>query len=95
MPIYLTAIIQSKSEHTIAVAQVLENMVIETRKETACIQYDLHQGIEDKDLFVCYEIWENQQGLDLHNAQPYIKAFGQLIDEKLQEKPVVYKMYKI
>lgn len=60
MPIYLTAIIKSKPEHTTAVAQVLKNMVIETRKETACIQYDLHQGSEDKDLFVFYEIWEDQ-----------------------------------
>lgn len=95
MKIYITAIIKSKPEHTAEVAQVLENMVTQTRKETACIRYDLHQGIEDKNLFVFYEIWENQQGLDRHNEQLYIKAFGQSAVEKLQEKPGIYLLEKI
>jgi quinol monooxygenase YgiN len=49
--------------------------------------YNLHQGIEDKNHFVFYEIWKSEEGLAQHNEQPYIKAFGALIDEKLQEIP--------
>ncbi|QIH34740.1 putative quinol monooxygenase [Sphingobacterium sp. DR205] len=94
MKIYLTAIIKNRPEHTAEVVQVLENMVIQTRKESACLQYDLHRSIDDKNLFVFYEIWENQQGLNLHNQQPYIKDFGQLADEKLQEKPGIYLLEK-
>ncbi|SFW67298.1 putative quinol monooxygenase [Chitinophaga sancti] len=96
MKIYLTAIIRSKPEHTVEVVQVLENMVIQTTKEPACIQYDLHRSIlQDENLFVFYEIWESQQALDLHNEQSYIKDFGQLADEKLQEKPEIYLTRKI
>lgn len=95
MKVYLTAIIKSKPEHTAEVAQVLGNMVIQTRKETACIQYDLHQSIEDKNIFVFYEIWENKQGLNLHNEQLYIREFGKLADEKLAEKPAIYLIQKI
>lgn len=90
MKIYLTAVIKAKEEHQTEVLEVLQNMVKETRKEEACEHYNLHQGIEDKNQFVFYEIWKSKEGLDQHNQQPYIQAFGALIDEKLQEKPQIY-----
>lgn len=90
MKIYLTATIKSKEEHQTEVLKVLQNMVKETRKEEACELYTLHQGIEDKNQFVFYEIWKSEEGLAQHNQQPYIQAFGALADEKLQEKPQIY-----
>lgn len=90
MKIHLTAIIKSKAEHQAEVLEVLQNMVKETRKEEACELYSLHQGIEDKNEFVFYEIWKSKEGLDQHNQQPYIQAFGALVEEKLQEKPQIY-----
>lgn len=52
MNIYLTAIIKSKPEYLTEVTNVLNNMVFETRKEKACLQYDLHQSLEDKNTFI-------------------------------------------
>ncbi|MCS3529806.1 putative quinol monooxygenase [Chryseobacterium sp. JUb7] len=90
MKIYLTAIIKTKEEHRTEVLEVLQNMVKETQKEEANELYALHQGIEDKNQFVFYEIWKSEEGLALHNQQSYIQAFGGLADEKLQEKPQIY-----
>ncbi|WP_267404966.1 MULTISPECIES: putative quinol monooxygenase [unclassified Chryseobacterium] len=90
MKIYLTAIIKAKEEHRNEVLEVLQNMVKETVKEEANELYTLHQGIEDKNQFIFYEIWKNKEGLEQHNQQPYIQAFGALVDEKLQEKPQIY-----
>lgn len=90
MKIYLTAIIKAKEEHRTEVLKVLQNMVKETQKEEANELYTLHQGIEDKNHFVFYEIWNSEERLAEHNQQPYIQAFGKLIDEKLQEKPQIY-----
>lgn len=90
MKIYLTAIIKSKEEHRTEVLDVLQNMVKETRKEDACELYSLHQGIEDKNQFIFYEIWKSDEGLVQHNQQPYIQAFGAIVDENLQEKPQIY-----
>lgn len=90
MKIYLTAIIKSKEEHQAEVLEVLQTMVTETRKEEANELYSLHQGIEDRNQFVFYEIWKNEEGLAQHNQQPYIQAFGTIVDEKLQEKPQIY-----
>jgi len=89
MKIYLTAIVRAKEVYRDEVAAVLQNMVLHTRQEEACELYSLHQGIEDKNLFTFYEIWKSKEGLDAHNQQPYIKAFGELAEEKLQERPVV------
>lgn len=90
MKIYLTAVIKAKEEHQKEVLEVLQNMVQETRKEEACELYNLHQGIEDKNQFIFYEIWTSEEGLAQHNQQPYIKAFGAIIDEKLQKQPQIY-----
>lgn len=89
MKIYLTAIIKVKEQYREEVLSVLEEMVQQTRKEEACELYTLHQGIEDNNLFTFYEIWKSKEGLEAHNEQPYIKAFGALVDEKLQEQPTI------
>lgn len=95
MKIYLTAVIKSKEEHQAEVLDVLQNMVKETRKEDACELYSLHQGIQDKNQFIFYEIWKSEEGLAQHNQQPYIQAFGAIAEEKLQEKPHIYTTHII
>lgn len=95
MKIYLTAIIKSKPEFLSEVKSTLENMVVHSRKETACIQYDLHQSLDDENIFTFYEIWENKESLNEHNQQPYIKDFENSVSEKLQEKPLIYITQKI
>ncbi|WP_435314542.1 putative quinol monooxygenase [Cellulophaga fucicola] len=91
MKIYVTAIVKSKPEFTEEVKAALQNMVVETLKEKACIKYDLQQGLTDKNTFVFHEIWENEEGLDLHGKQPYITEFKTLAVSKFAEKPVVLR----
>ncbi|WP_430401676.1 putative quinol monooxygenase [Fluviicola sp.] len=95
MNIYLTATLNSKPEFTEEVKAVLQTMVRESRKEKACIQYELHQGIKDKTVFVFQEIWESEEALQEHNQQWYIQDFVKLIDEKLQEAPSIYFTTKL
>lgn len=95
MNIYITAVIRVKPIDKEEVLTTLLNMVKKTREEEACIRYDLHQELSDTNTFIFYEIWSNQQGLDNHNQQSYIKEFGNLIDTKLQEQPQIYITQKI
>lgn len=95
MKIYITAIIKAKEEHNAEVLAILQNMVKETRNEKDCELYTLHQDIEDKNQFVFYEIWKNQEGLTQHNQQPYIQDFAAIIDKKLQGKPQILKTHII
>ena len=95
MKVYLTATLFSKPEYLEEVKSVLQTMVSESRKEKACLQYDLHQGIKDENLFVFREIWESEEALEEHNQQPYIQNFVKLAEEKLQGAPSVYLTEKI
>jgi len=95
MKIYLTAVIKAKPEFLNEVKTMLKDMVVQTKNEKACIQYDLHQDTENENIFVFYEIWADQAGLDIHNEQPYIKNLGAAVPEKLQEAPMIFKMDKI
>lgn len=89
MKIYLTVLIKVKEAYREEVSSLLQNMVQNTRKEQACELYNLHQGLEDKNLFTFYEIWKNKEGLRLHNEQSYIKKFETIATEKLQEPPTI------
>lgn len=75
MNINLTAIIKSKEGNASEMKELLLQLLTESRKEDTCIQYDLHQDQENRNIFIFHEIWESQEGLDLHNAQPHIARF--------------------
>lgn len=74
---------------------LLLDLVQNSRKETACIQYDLQQSIEEPNTFIFHEIWENQIGLDNHNQQSYIQSFFKNSELLLKEIPVLYKTNKL
>ena len=93
MSIYLTAIVKSKKETTAALRTMLLDMVLNSRKEEACIQYDLHESAVDN-TFIFQEEWKDQAGLDLHDQQPYILAFVAQADT-LTEDIVIYKTKKL
>ena len=74
MSIYLTAIVKSKQDTKEELSKILLNMVVQSRKEKACIQYDLYEDTS-RDLFIFHEEWADQTGLDLHNQQEYLLNF--------------------
>lgn len=89
MPVYLTAIIKSRPEYLGEVRETLLGMVTASRKEEACMQYDLYQGDLDPHVFVFQEIWASREGLDQHNERPYIRAFAGSL-HKLQHDPEIF-----
>lgn len=95
MKINLTAIIKSKPESREEVKVLLLNMVENSKKEKACLQYDLHQNQEDDAVFIFHEIWENEAGLELHNTQPYIQKFIRESGNLISEPILIYKTDKI
>ncbi|WP_228238606.1 putative quinol monooxygenase [Allomuricauda sp. M10] len=95
MKIYVVALITSKPEFVAEVKNALVELMQETHKEEACIQYDLHQDKEDETRFIFYEIWKDQAGLTKHNGQPHIKKFQAFANGKLQETPLVIKADRV
>lgn len=91
MKIYLTVVLHVKEEYRDQVKQALQEMVRLTRLEPAAELYNLHQGIENPNVFTFYEIWKDQTGLDAHNEQPYIKEFGPKYGALLHAEPTLIK----
>lgn len=90
MSIYLTVIVKAKPEYQQEIKILLSGLPELSRKEDACIQYDVHQSIDDENLFILNEEWESLDGLSLHNEQSYSKEFFASFD-KLQEQPIIYR----
>jgi len=90
--ISITAILKSKPEHLIEVQNMLTHLVSETRKEEACIRYDLHTS---ENVFILWEEWKDQVGLDLHNSQIYLQDFIKKVETLVSTPIQVYKTAQI
>lgn len=95
MKINLTVIIKSKTEFRSELKTILENLVENSRKEKACLQYDLHQNIDDPNVFIFHEVWANKEGLDFHNKKSYLQEFIRTSEVFLVEKPTLYFTSKL
>ncbi|CAN7685537.1 putative quinol monooxygenase [Pararhizobium sp. LjRoot255] len=54
----------------------LLTLVTIARTEPGFVQYDLHESLERPGEFVFYEIWQDEQSLEVHNNTESMKAFG-------------------
>lgn len=53
----------------------LLTLVAPSRAEAGCITYAVHQGVDDPDLWMVYEIWASPTDLEAHFALPHMQAF--------------------
>ena len=58
-----------------ALGSALSALVGPTRAETECLNYDLHQSLDDTDVWFVYENWRSREGLDVHMRAPHVQAF--------------------
>ncbi|PWF63123.1 antibiotic biosynthesis monooxygenase [Shewanella sp. BC20] len=75
MKVTVFAQIQARSGQGKALSHVLKQLVKATLTEVGCLEYTLHQSIEDADQFWMYEVWQSQAALDAHMASPHFNDF--------------------
>lgn len=61
----------------------LENLIEPTMAEDGVVNYNLHQGTEDPDIFIFYENWQSAAHLDAHLATPHLVRAAGLLEELL------------
>jgi quinol monooxygenase YgiN len=69
------AYFHAKPEKQQELEKILQDFVVRTWQEPGCIDYHLHQGDEDPNVFVFYENWRSRSDWDLHNQKPFLKRF--------------------
>jgi quinol monooxygenase YgiN len=92
--ITVVAKIVAKRDTVEVVKAELLKLILPTRKESGCIEYNLHQDNIDPALFLFYETWESAAAIEKHISTDHYKAYVRALDGMLEEK-VVNKMSRI
>ncbi|MGB0132564.1 putative quinol monooxygenase [Dokdonella sp.] len=58
----------------------LEKLVLATRAEEGCIQYDLHRDNTNPAHFVFIENWESRELWQAHMSAPHLDAYKNAVD---------------
>jgi quinol monooxygenase YgiN len=67
--------------------ELLLTLINPSRSDDGCINYDLHQSIEDPAIFIFYENWSSREHLDKHGSTAHIRAFRSKATDLLAEPP--------
>lgn len=91
MHIGVIAILKAKQNHQKSLFEKLQYLHEMTHKhDEGCIQYDLHQDLENKDTFIFVETWQNAEYLAQHQIKEhYLESLQQI--EDLVESVTVHK----
>ena len=73
----------------------LLGLLAPTRKETGCINYDLHASPEDPAKFLFHENWTSKAALDAHLQSPHVKALLPRVDELCTAFPEITTWEKL
>ena len=58
-----------------ALGAALAALVEPTRGEAGCLNYDLHQSLENAEIWFVYESWRSMQDLDSHMKSAHLRPF--------------------
>ncbi len=79
----VTALFQAHLGQEEELKNALLSLVAPTLKEKGCLNYDLHQSLEDPTKFLFYENWTSREELDAHLQSDHVKAALQQVNELL------------
>jgi quinol monooxygenase YgiN len=80
-PLTVTARIVAKPGQESQVRDLLLSLLGPSRHDPGCLNYDLHQALEDQGQFLLHENWKNETLLEQHLQTPHVQsALGQLSD---------------
>lgn len=83
-----------KSEVVEAFKSAAEKVVRATRKETGCLNYDLHQSLEDESIFLMHENWTSDAALEKHFETAHIAEFRRAT-AAMFDAPVSIRRFKL
>jgi len=71
------------------VEDALMAMIPKVQNETGTIEYTIHRGQNNDELFFLYEMYKDKKSFDYHMSTTYLKHLQERFDEILEEEPQV------
>ena len=90
----LVANIRAHSGKSAALKAALEALLVPTRAEVGCLQYDLHQNNKTPETFVYFERWTDYDVWQDHMKTDHIKTFLEVTKDVIAEFDVI-ELHKI
>jgi quinol monooxygenase YgiN len=94
-PLTVIAVFKAKPGKEEALKQAITACIAPTRAEEGCVNYDLHQSLDDRTVFTLYENWRSKQDLDQHLQMPYLQNLLGRADELFAEPPDIQLLERI
>ncbi len=93
----LTVIAQLKAKpgQESQVRQELLSLVAPSRQDDGCLNYDLHQALDNPALFLFHENWTSQAHLERHLQKPDLQAVLTRVGQLAAEPPQITLWKKI
>ena len=70
----VVATVQARPGKEAELREALIGILTSTRKEKGCLQYDVHQLMEDSGRFMIFQTWQDQASFDAHMKNPHVNA---------------------
>ena len=94
-PLTVVAQITAKPGKESLVRQELLSLVAPSRKDAGCLNYDLHQALDNPALFHFHENWTSKAHLDKHLQKPDLQAVLARVAQLVAEPPQITLWEKI
>lgn len=87
--IVLFARLKVKADQVDRASTAALKIVDPSRLEAGCLNYDIHQSVEDETLFFWHETWVSKAALDEHFETPFFQEFFAVVGEVAAEPPQI------
>jgi quinol monooxygenase YgiN len=67
--------------------QVLADLIPPSRAEDGCLNYYMHESLEDPREFMLYMNWRDEAAFNRHVATPHVQAFDKEFGAELLAEP--------
>jgi quinol monooxygenase YgiN len=91
----VVAHIKAKPGKETLVRQELLSLVAPSRNDAGCLNYDLHQALDNPTLFLFHENWTSKAHLDQHLQKPALQAVLARVSQLVAEPPQITLWEKI
>ncbi len=69
--------------------QAALKIVADSRAEAGCVNYDIHQAIDDPTVFIWHETWKGKAAIDEHFETAFFKEFFAAVENFAAEPPQI------
>ena len=84
-PLTVVAVFRTRAANEMALRTALQAMILPTREEAGCMNYDLHQADNDPGSFFFHETWESADHHRAHLDTPHVRQLLALTADLLVE----------